>query len=308
MTNTVPRRRLGKTELQVPALSLGGATLGGVYGQVGDAEAIATVETALQQGINYIDTSPLYGESERRIGIALKGVARGDYVLSTKTGTHPTRRGDFSWDGTMWSVDNSLRLLGVDYLDIVLVHDPDDIAPVFATRGALETLEHLKAQGVIGAIGLGQRKHEWHRMAIESGRFDVILTFNDYHPIRTTALTDGLLQLAKTHDVGVINGSPLAHGLLVGNDPRDLPAEVQPQHGERERHAAAQLYDFAQKHGVPVVAVALQYCLRQPLISCTLSGAGTAAELNQNLRAVSTPLPDSLWAELEALQLTAGQV
>lgn len=304
---SLPRRRLGKTELQVPALSLGGAAFGGVYGAVADAEGVAAVEYALSHGINYIDTSPLYGESERRIGIALRGVPRSEYTLSTKTGTHPERRGDFSWDGTLWSVENSLRLLGTDYVDILLVHDPDDIEPVFAPHGALEALEHLKSQGVIGAIGLGQRRHDWHRRAIGSGRFDVILTFNDYHPVRTTALTGGLLEAAKAHDIGVLNGSPLAHGLLVGNDPRNLPPEVQPRHGERERHAAARLYDFAQQHGVPVNAVALQFSLRQPLIHCTLSGSRTPAELAQNLDAVLMPLPETLWDELDTLSLPAGQ-
>ena len=97
---------------------------------------------------------------------------------------------------------------------------------IFGPRGAIEALEHLKSQGVIGAIGLGQRDHVWHRRAILSGRVDAILTYNDYHPIRTTALTDGLLELAKQHGVGVLNGSPLAHGLLNGQDPKAIAADL----------------------------------------------------------------------------------
>src|SRR5262249_29219630 len=158
------------------------------YRDVPVETAIQTVRHALSRGVDHIDTSPLYGDSERRIGLALEGVPRDRYTLSTKTGTHPERRGDYSWDGTMWSGENSLRLLKTDRIDVLLVHDPHDMEPVFAARGALDALESLKEQGVIGWIGLGQRRHDWHGQAIRSGRFDVILTYNDYHPIRTTAL------------------------------------------------------------------------------------------------------------------------
>ena len=214
-------RRLGRSGMEVPALSLGGAGFGDRE-QVSDEEAIGTVEYALEHRINYIDTSPLYGESERRIGLALTGVPRSHYLLSTQTGTHPTRRGDYSGDETRWSVENSLRLLKTDHSDLLLVHDPrdeNDIEAIFAAGWSAERAGRLEGAGVIGAIGLGQRRYEWHRRAILSGRFDVILTYNDYHPLRTTARASGLLKLAKQHNVGVINGSPMAHGLLNGSDP-----------------------------------------------------------------------------------------
>ena len=115
-TSALPKRRLGRTGLEVTALALGGAGIGGGYGGVNDADAVATAELALARGINFIDTSPLYGESERRLGLALRGVSRADYFLSTKTGTHPQRRCDYSWDGTLWSVENSLHLLGTPIL------------------------------------------------------------------------------------------------------------------------------------------------------------------------------------------------
>jgi len=100
--------------------------------------------------------------------------------------------------GSLWPAASSLRLLKTDYIDILLVHDPVDMEPVFAPHGALEALESLKAQGVIGHIGLGVRQHTFHRRAITSGRFGVSLTYNDYHPLRTTA-ADELLPLAAWH-------------------------------------------------------------------------------------------------------------
>lgn len=302
----LPRRRLGRSDLIVPALALGGAGIGRAYGDVSDEEAIATAHYALAQGINYIDTSPLYGDSERRLGLALEGVARESYVLSSKTGTHPQRRGDYSWDGTMWSVENSLCTLKIDYIDLLLVHDPDDIEPAFAPRGALDALEALKAQGVIKSIGLGQRRHDFHHRAIESGRFDVILTYNDYHPIRTTAL-DVLLPLAAQHDVGVLNGAALAHGLLAEATPEHLDNPRWQRIPERDLSAARRLYDWCAERSVSVQSIIWQFCLRQPLIHCTLTGAKTRQELEQNLEAATTPLPDNIWEELEASNLSEGQ-
>lgn len=304
----LPRRRLGRTGLMVTSLGLGGAGIGGGYGAVSDEDAVGTVHRALARGINLIDTSPLYGdcESERRIGLALEGGRRKEVVLTTKTGTHPERRGDYSRDSTLWSVENSLRLLKTDYLDVVLVHDPESMEPVFAPGGALEALESLREQGVIGGIGLGQRRHDFHRQAIESGRFDLILTYNDYHPLRTTA-AGGLLQAARQHDVGVFNGSPLAHGLLNGTDPGLLDPARRARFPERDVEAARRLYRWRREKGVSMVALALQFCLRQPLIHSTLTGAKTPAELDQNLDALQEPLADNLWRELHALGLAEGQ-
>jgi aryl-alcohol dehydrogenase-like predicted oxidoreductase len=303
-TSQLPRRRLGRTGLMVPAIGLGGVGIGGAYGAVSERDAFATVHDALARGINFIDTSPLYADSERRLGLALEGVPRDRLILSTKTGTHPDRRGDYSWDGTHWSVENSLRLLKTDYADLLLVHDPPDMAPVFAPRGALEALEALKAQGVVRHIGLGVRQHEYHRQAIESGRFDVILTYNDYHPLRTTA-ADWLLPLAAAHDVGVLNGSPFAHGLLSGEDP-DVP-NARLRVPARDLEAARRLYRWSREKAIPMPALILQFCLRQPGIHGTLTGAKTVAELRQNLEGAVLPLPETIWEELESLPLRDGK-
>lgn len=302
MTNRV----LGRTGLTVSALGLGGAGIGGIYQDtVADRDTVETVELALTSGINFLDTSPLYGESERRLGIALRGVSRSSYVLSTKTGTHRDHWQDYSWDGTLWTVENSLKLLGVDYFDLLLVHDPEQIEPVFARRGALEALEWLREQGVVRHIGLGQRRHDFHRRAIETGRFDVILTFNDYHVTRTTALTSGLLECAAEHGVGVINGSPMGHGLLTGVDPRTLQT---PHLVERDAKAATRFYDWCQSRRLNQKAIVVQNCLRQPLIHTTLTGAKNRTELEENLRALTEPIPPGTWEDLEALRLTEGQV
>ena len=298
----LPRRRLGRTELMVPAVSLGGVGVGGLATRVEEDEAIEGVRYAVEQGIDYIDTSPFYEESERRIGIAIKDYPREKLILSTKTGTHPDRKQDYSWDGTMWTVENSLKLLHTDYIDLLLVHDPVDIEPVFAPRGALEALEHLHDQGVIKNIGLGQRRHDFHKRAIESGRFDSILTFNDYHPLHTSA-ADWLLPLAKQHDVGVLNGAAMAHGLLTNDDPAIVNASLVYPRPDYQVAVARRLYKFCQENDVPMLAVVFQFCMRQAMIDCTLTGAKNIAEIDANFTAATTPLPESIWPELDALDL-----
>ncbi len=296
----LPRRRLGRSGLEAPTLALGGAGLGGVYGAVSDAEA---VRYAVAQGMDYIDTDASYGDSERKIGLALEGGLREKVVLSTKTGTHPDRHGDYSWDGTLWNVENSLRLLKTDHLDLVLVHDPDEMGPVVAPRGAFAALTSLKEQGVVKSIGLGQRRHDFHAQAIEDGRVDVILTYADYNPIRTTAQTDGLLALARQRDVGVINGSPLDLGVLTGQDPDEAQPSVWPGLPEGEKDAARRLFRWCRERGLDEKAVVFQFCLRQPLIHCTLTGAKTRREIEQDLAAATAPLPAGIWDELAALRL-----
>lgn len=299
----LPRRRLGRTELMIPTVSLGGVGVGGLATRVEETEAIDGVQYAIEQGIDYIDTSPFYAESERRIGIAIEGYPREKLILSTKTGTHPDRWQDYSWDGTMWTVENSLKLLGTDYIDLLLIHDPQDFDPSFEPRGALAALESLKEQGVIKSIGLGQRRHDYHKRAIESGRFDAILTFNDYHPTHTSALNE-LLPLAKKHDVGVLNGAAMSHGLLVGDPDMVNKAIVHPR-PEYEVAPARRLYQFCQEKDISMIAVVFQFCMRQELIHCTLTGAKNKAEIDANFTAATTPLPDSVWDELDALNLSA---
>jgi aryl-alcohol dehydrogenase-like predicted oxidoreductase len=164
-------------------LSLGGAALGSCKDKVffgktiSDVQAIETVLEALNNGINLIDTSPFYGDSERKIGMALLEYGNRESVLiSTKAGTHPSIKG-YSADIIKRSIDNSLKQLQVSYLDIVHIHDPgiDDFDKLMEDGGGIETLTELRYQGVIRNIGLGVRDHKLHSKFINSGFADVIL-------------------------------------------------------------------------------------------------------------------------------------
>ena len=286
-TNSLLLRRLGRTELQVTSLSLGGARIGG--SNVTDDEAIETVHRAITLGINYIDTSPLYGESERRIGLALVDGWREKIYLATKTGTHPKWRGDYSASGTRRSVENSLKLLGTDYLDVCLVHDPSNMDPVIAKDGALETLQKMRDEGLVRFIGVGLRQHEFHKIAIETGMVDVILTFLDYTLVRQTA-NEWLLPFATEKDIGVINGSPIAAGLL---------SDLEPDVNERppEGELAHKLWQWANDNNLSLLNLAIQFCLRQSLIATNLSGSKNVTEVEQNFAAATTPISDEVWEE-----------
>ena len=294
--NVLPRRRLGRTELEVTCLGMGGAGIG--RGDVTDDEAIEAVHRAIDLGINYLDTAPLYGESERRVGLALADGWREKIYLATKIGTHPEWRGDFSASGTRRSVENSMRLLGTDYLDVCLVHDPDSMDPVVAKDGAFDELQRMREEGLLKFIGLGVRQHEFHKIAIETGVVDVILTYLDYTLLSQTA-NDWLIPLAAENDIGIINGSPIAMGLLSGIEPDISIERMHLDTSDAEK--AHRLYQWATDNNLNVLNLAIQFCFRQPRIAMSLTGSKNAAEVEQNFAAAMTPVPDDVWEQLQAL-------
>jgi aryl-alcohol dehydrogenase-like predicted oxidoreductase len=303
------RRRLGRTDFYVSPLGIGGAWLGRTPQGVDERTAVATVLRGLDLGLNLIDTSPLYMRrtSERFIGLALeawqqRGGRREDLILSTKTG-HYGRDRDYSAARTYRSVEESMALLKTEYLDVVLVHDPVDLTPVLAPDGALAALKDLKAQGVIRAIGLGVRDHAFHRRCIATGDFDVSLTFRDFNLLDQSAVA-GVLEVAAVHDVGVFNGSPLINGLLTGEEPQALVrrAEARGRRWTRFEQSAIEraqaLWTWAQARDIDLLALNLQYCLREPRIAATLVGPSTPAHIAADVAAIATPLPASVWEGL----------
>ena len=292
----IPRRLLGRTGMRVTELAFGGVAIGSFHEEIDDTGAITAVHRALAVGINYYDTSPLYKESERRVGLAFKalgGLPDGVY-LSTKTGTHPDHRGDYSAATTRWSVENSLSLLGVDSVDLVMVHDPASMEPVLAKDGAVDELIRLRDEGKIRAIGLGQRNHAFHRLAIQDGRFDALLTFADYNLVRQTAST--LIDEAHAAGIGVIVAQAVLGGQLAGPDPL-MNDRMRARPESAQSHA---WWAWARMRGVPLQAVAVQWVLRNPKIGCILIGPRTAAEVAENMIMASYPLPEGIWDEVDA--------
>jgi aryl-alcohol dehydrogenase-like predicted oxidoreductase len=289
-------RRLGQAGFDVRPFGLGGATIGGE--RITDETAVATVRRALELGVEFIDTSAGYGlgESERRIGMAITPEERRRLRLQTKAGTG-TRPKEYSGDAIRRSVEASLRRLRTDYLDVCLIHDPDDMVLVLAPGGGIDALLRLKEEGVIGATGLGVRSHGFHRQAIADGRFDVILTYLDYTLLSRTAAP--LIEEAAAAGRGVVIGSPLATGLLAGGDGPPCRYGNPARPDDPDVQSALWIRRWAGDRGVALPALALQWVLRNPGVGVVLAGAASPAEVEENVRAVSMPLPPKVWEEWE---------
>lgn len=279
-------RSLGRTGMTPKALALGCAPFGRIKSS--DRDTIEGVRRAIELGIDYVDTAPLYRESERRVGLALEGGWRDRVYLQTKTGTHPARRGDFSAEGTRWSVENSLRLLRTDHLDAVLIHDPDDIAEPFEPGYAVDELLKMKEKGIVGHIGLGVRSHAFHRWAIETGCIEIVLSYLDYTLLDQSAART-TLPLAQKHDVGIILASVLGSGTLAGPEP---DAAIQPR-----AHA---MWRWCRDHGANIRHLAMQFCLAAPIDGILLAGPCNRREVEEAYEAATTEVPPEVWTAFKA--------
>ncbi|MCC7361427.1 MAG: aldo/keto reductase [Anaerolineales bacterium] len=318
----LPRRRLGRTGLELSIIGAGGwiglqydalarTGWGGVTSDEGlkQATAVAAVRRALELGINYFDTAPMYshGEAERVLGKGLRALRPAEQAqvhVSTKVGWHPERICQYDAGSIHWSLEQSFRKLGRDRLDIVFIHDPKTDAhmeQILGPGGAVEALEGLQRQGVIRAIGLGVRTFRFLRRAIDSGRFDAILPSYDHTPVRASLA--GLMDYAFARGVGVVYGSPYLAGLLAGLDP-DEAARRRPTDSPADLARARALWRWANDRRLDLGAIAMQYSLRNAHIGVVLAGPRNAAELSANVRHATTPLPAGIWEELEAFTAT----
>jgi aryl-alcohol dehydrogenase-like predicted oxidoreductase len=298
-------RQLGRSGMVVTELGLGTVGIGGFYGPVEQDEAIRALERGIELGINYVDTSPLYKDAEVRIGRWLRergGLPKG-MCLSTKMGTHPDRRGDYSAAGARWSVENSLKTMGVTAFDCVLIHDPRDMADLeqaLGPGGAIEELGRMKQEGIVRSVGLGVREHHYHRRAIQSGKVDLILTYADYSLVRQTAAP--LIEEAAAAGVGVLLAQLVHAGQLAGPDPtKDERLKDRP-----ELPAAYDWWKWAQEREVSLPALAIQFGLRNPHVGCALVGAKAAHEVEENVRYVGELIPDEIWREVDE-RIRSGQ-
>ncbi len=291
------RRRIGRTNIDVTALTLGGAGLGGLYGPVAAETAVQTVLRAIDLGINYIEGAPFYGASEERYSKAFSalGGRPAGLRLCTKVGMHPARPNDYSAAAARWSVEQSLGILGVSSVDLVQVHalDAIDMDFVLGAGGAVGELERMRDEGKLRAIGFAIRGAHYHRRAIASGRFDAILIHDDFSLIRRT--DTAVIEEAAAAGVGVLVGRALMTGLLAGPDP--MGNERLAAHPDAP--AAREWWQWAKQRGVPLQAVALQFTMRQAGVSTVVVGASAPREIEENVTAATLPLPDAIWAEVE---------
>jgi aryl-alcohol dehydrogenase-like predicted oxidoreductase len=278
-------------QTSVYPISLGGAGIGSCEGSVFfkepvlETQAVDTVLFALENGINLIDTSPFYGNSEKKIGLAVKEYGRrASFMLSTKVGTHPLYKG-FSADNIRRSIGNSLKLLQTDYLDIVHIHDPteNDFNALMERSEGMDVLLKLKSENIIRAIGLGVRDHEMHSRFIASGFADIILPYMDYNLLRTTA--SKLLTEAQKRNIPVMLGSALCMGLLSGRDPLSIMVSHYDIAKEVSIEKAVKMYKWALSHKVNLMALNYKFISDHPAVSTIIAGASSKQEVEESLKA-----------------------
>lgn len=296
---------LGKTGLNVSRLSFGASALGGVYGEVDEAEGIRAVHTALDLGINYFDVAPAYGGTvaETVLGKALKGIARDRYYLSTKVGkyTQPGGYGsdtlDYSRRRLHASIEESATRLGTEYFDIIHLHDfeyQQRRHTEWALTEGVETLLKLKKAGRIGHVSYGIYPMDLWRRIFDTLPADAALVHNHYTLSDTRALE--LLPMAQQKGIGIINASPFASGLLSG---RAAPAWHPASATDRQLFRAAAVH--CEQRGTTISKLAFQFSSQQPAFPTTLFSTTRAASVRNNVAWQNEPFDPKLVAEVQSL-------
>ena len=301
LTQTVT---VGKTDLQVPRFGLGTAPIGNLFEKLPNEQAIETVRYALENGVNFIDTAPLYGAglAERRLGEALAGLPRDSYILQTKVGrlVQPDGKVTFNYsrDEVLRSVEASLERLGIDRIDILLVHDADvDGKYDLALTESFPTLVELREQGVIKAVGAGM--NQWQMEWEFARHIDVncFLLAGRYTLLEQTSLD--FLAYCQQNDISIFLGGVYNSGILaVGPRPgakynyQDAPPEILDK--------ARRLQAVCERHGVPLHVAALNFPLAHAGVTSLIVGAIKPEEIAANIKALQTNIPAGLWADLHA--------
>jgi D-threo-aldose 1-dehydrogenase len=312
----VPLRRLGGSPVFVTEYSFGGAPIGNLFAEVTDDDARAAVDAAWDGGIRMFDTAPHYGLglSERRLGDALRHRPREEYVISTKVGrvlrpagrpygpdaegfrvlADHVREFDFSADGVRRSLEASLSRLGLERVDIALIHDPDGHGEQ-ALREAYPALEKLRAQGYVRAIGIGMNQTAMLTRFVMDTDIDVVLMAGRYTLLDRSA-ADALLPAALERGVSVIAGGIFNSGVLAVPVPSST-YDYQVAPGS-VIDKARQFESICARFGVPLRAAAARFPLTHPAVASVLIGARSAAELTDALSLRECDLPPALWEAL----------
>ncbi|MGW0785372.1 aldo/keto reductase [Streptomyces sp. NPDC002913] len=316
------RIRLGHSAVEITELSFGAAAIGNLFTEVDPGQAAAAVDAAWDEGVRYFDTAPHYGLglSERRLGEALRHRPRDEYTVSTKAGrlldplspeesaaqhglsagfavphTH-RRRWDFSADGIRRSVEESLVRLGLDRVDIVYLHDPDEHGEE-AFREGYPALEKLRAEGMVGAIGAGMNQTAMLTRFLRETDVDAVLCAGRFTLLDRSAL-DALLPEAAARGRSVVVGGVFNSGLLA--DPRPGATYDYAEAPAALLDRALRIRAVAEGHGVPLRAAALHYPLRHPAVAGVLVGTRSSEEVRDAAARLRTPVPDALWDDLRS--------
>jgi D-threo-aldose 1-dehydrogenase len=299
-------------------LGHGAANVGNLYRAMSDADAWTVLDAAWESGIRYFDTAPHYGLglSERRLGAFLATKPRGEYVVSTKVGRllrpSPETAGrlddanqfavpasvkrvwDFSADGIRASLEESLERLGLDAVDVLYMHDPDEHDPARDIAGGVPALAALRDEGLVQAVGIGSKSADALVMGARTGGLDLAMVAGRYTLLEQA---DDVVSACRAAGVGIVAAAVFNSGLLSTPQPGGryeygtVPAELL----ERARRIAG----VCERHGVTLPEAALQFPLREPAVRSVVVGAASAEQVRENARRMEAEIPEALWDELQ---------
>ncbi|SMC53798.1 aldo/keto reductase [Kibdelosporangium aridum] len=307
-------------KVDVTKFGFGAAGIGNLYTEVSDADAEAALQAAWDAGVRYFDTAPHYGLglSERRLGKFLAGLPRDEYVVSTKVGRilkpcdgtgldldngfavprKYRRVWDFSADGIRRSVESSLERLGLDRVDILLLHDPDEHWEQASQEG-FPALDELRAQGAVGAIGVGMNQWEMPARFVRETSIDVVMLAGRYTLLEQTA-AEQFLPLCQERGVSVLAAGVFNSGMLARTT---VPDDAKYNYSQAPRELVVRAQRIAavcERHGATLPQAAVQFVLRHPSVASVVLGVKSAEQAARNADLFDKPVPDELWDDLRA--------
>jgi D-threo-aldose 1-dehydrogenase len=316
----------GQVREHLGLLGFGGTGVGNLYRAISDERAAATVEAAWDAGIRYFDTAPHYGLglSERRIGEVLRTKPRKEFVLSTKVGrvlvpspatsdakdpegfdvpADLRREWDPSESGVRRSIEQSLERLGLDYIDIAYLHDPDVYSMEDAVKSALPALEKVRAEGLVRAIGVGTNTAGAALQCVESADLDFLMLAGRFTMLEQPGSDGrpgaGLLDRCVELGTGVVSVGVYNSGILAKPE---LPSDAHYNYSEAPEevlNSARQLASICAEHGVDLPTAAIQFPFRHPAVVNVTVGASRPEQIRESAERMSTEVPEELWQDLQ---------
>jgi L-galactose dehydrogenase len=292
-------RRLGKTDLELPILSFGASSLGAEFRAIDINEAFGAVHTALDLGMNFIDTSPFYGRgmSEVMLGQALKGIERDSYLIGSKLGRYTDKHFDFSAARVEESIHTTLHRLGTDHLDLILLHDVEFVKLPQIWEETIPAVLKAKAEGKIRAIGFSCYPMACFNTVLDQVEDDIdcVLSYNQY-TLQNTTFADTLVPRLKDKGIGAINAGPFSARLLTNAPLPDWLKE--PEEVKAAARAAAKL---CEDNGVDIAQLALQFSCAHEDIASTVAGSANPKNVAKWAKWLAEPIDQSLLEQVHQI-------
>jgi L-galactose dehydrogenase len=292
-------RPLGNTGIDLPILSFGASSLGAEFRSITLDEAMLSTKTAIDLGMNFIDTSPFYGRgmSEIMLGLGLRGIPRDRYLLGTKLGRYSDVHFDFSAKRVEESVHVSLQRLGIDYLDILLLHDVEFVPLTQIWEETLPAVLKLKKEGKVRAVGFSCYPMKTFHTVLDhvENEIDCVLSYNRY-TLQNTSFADELLSRLEAKGIGAMNAGPFSARLLTN---AELPGWLkEPEKVKAAARAAAKL---CESRGMDIAQLALQFSCEHPGLATTIAGSANPTNIRKWADWLEQPIDRSLLADVMAI-------